>query len=99
MLIRITAEGVAVEDIEVLDRLSAVVAPGVEAGDALRSAGAGDLVDDDHIRVHTAFVRAAAVDAAVGEEWDARFSSMLAYAATKGWVHEQPEGLIAHIER
>ncbi len=70
-------------------------APAVD--DALAAAGAGWLDGDGDAMVEVAAVRAMA-EGQVDAEWEQRFTAMLEYAATKGWLSDDGSTIRAHLE-
>ncbi|QEW03294.1 hypothetical protein [Microbacterium lushaniae] len=97
MHIHITTDGVTVTDLEELRALDAVIEPGVDADSILRSTHAGHVVDDDHIAVTLAFLRASALGANLPAGWEAGFEKTVAYAESKGWVLQDPPALRVHV--
>ena len=68
-----------------------------DLGRVLDDSGLGRLrADGEHVVVDPAGLRALAGPAA-DEAWEAGFSGMCAYAASKGWMED--DGVVAHIER
>lgn len=63
---------------------------------ALVDAAAGRL-EGDHAWITIDAIRRMAAGR-VGDDWDARFDGMLAYARTKGWVDDTGNLIRAHIE-
>lgn len=63
---------------------------------ALVDAAAGRL-DGDHALITIDAVRRMAAGR-VGDDWDARFDGMLAYARTKGWIDDTGHAIQAHLE-
>jgi hypothetical protein len=64
---------------------------------ALRAHDVGSLAGDDHAAIAVDAVRRLAAGA-VGAGWDEDFGSMLAYAASKGWMSEDGRAIRAHVE-
>ena len=65
-------------------------------GRGLVVAGAGRVDPDGSVEVLVAWVRAHALGA-VADDWEVRFTSMLEYARSKGWLSEDEVGIRAHV--
>ncbi|HUY21733.1 MAG TPA: hypothetical protein VMV22_05280 [Acidimicrobiales bacterium] len=64
---------------------------------ALRASATGSIDGDGEAVVRVDAVRRMAAGA-VGESWEADFSAMLDYAASKGWLTEDRTAIRAHVE-
>lgn len=85
------------EQVEDLRRFSLVV-----AGDAAllprlaeEQQGRIEFAGEEHAWVSTAWLIGAA--GRVSPEWRQGFDAMLAFAASKGWVREEPPAIRAHV--
>ena len=64
---------------------------------ALRASATGNVDSDGEVVVRVDAVRRMAVGV-VGESWETDFSTMLDYAASKGWLSEDGTAIRAHVE-
>ena len=62
---------------------------------ALESAGVATRLDDDHVALSIAWLRAASAGAATPSAFD----GMIRYATTKGWVDDAGTAVRAHVQR
>lgn len=81
MVIRVTAGGATVEDVQNLRQLH-VELSGVDDATAVADAGLG-TPDGDHVWLEIPALRAAGEDT---DAWRASFDDMIAYARSLGWV-------------
>lgn len=58
----------------------------------------GSVQDAHHAAIAIDFIRAQAGELAQQTEWQTGFNNMLAYAKTKGWLTEDGQAVLAHIE-
>jgi hypothetical protein len=70
----------------------------VKGGDASALESVGRLEDDDTAWIQIEAVRRLAGDAA-DQAWEEGYDAMLAYARTKGWLHDARREIQAHVER
>jgi hypothetical protein len=92
MIVRSTDQGPEVVEADDLQRLHVELAPGHDLG------GLG-VIDGDHAWLDLAALRRAGVAASATTDWNDRFSAMIEYATTKGWVDPERAAVRAHIER
>ncbi|OLT16146.1 hypothetical protein BJF78_14700 [Pseudonocardia sp. CNS-139] len=100
MIVRLSAAGVAVQDVDDLARLHVrtdLDADGLSA--ALETTGFGEPVDDDTVLLHVEALRSRAVLLTVASDWEARWTEMLAYAERKGWISKDGRSVQVHVER
>ncbi|MCW2718523.1 hypothetical protein [Pseudonocardia sp.] len=89
---------VALDDPDDCGRLHlAVTGDEASARQALEGAAVGTLVDRETAIVAVDAVRRMA-QGRVGDDWAGKFSAMLAFAGTKGWLTDDGGGIQAHCE-
>jgi hypothetical protein len=69
-----------------------------EADEALRTAGLGELTDEDTGWLDVAALRSAAEREAGGGDWPQRFDGMLGKAREHGWVSDDGARVRVHVE-
>lgn len=69
----------------------------VKGGDASAVETVGRLEDPDTAWIQMEAVRRLAGDAA-DQQWENGYDAMLAYARTKGWLHDARREIQAHVE-
>jgi hypothetical protein len=70
----------------------------VKGGDTSGIESVGRLEGDDTAWIQMEAVRKLAGDAA-DQTWEDGYDAMLAYARTKGWLHDARREIQAHVER
>jgi len=75
-----------------------VVAPNLSTNEVLAALGEGGAPssEPDHVFVAIAAVRSMAGDAA-DRHWEEQFQAMLTYAASKGWLNDAGDKIMAHL--
>jgi hypothetical protein len=80
-------------------RFHVSAAEGADVDQALRSRQAGwRAAEDGDARISTAWLDKALAAALPDQPWSAEYGAMLAYAASKGWLHDDGT-VVAHVER
>jgi hypothetical protein len=100
MIVELTAAGVRVREADDCTRLSvstALPADEVDAalarsGAGTRSPGASDLLLDVASLHQRARMSASAAD------WESRWTAMIGYAASRGWLTDDQSAVRAHVE-
>ena len=100
MIVTVTSTGATLAEPDDLRRFH-VEAP-TEMSDeaidlALSESAAGRLESARQAAINVAWIRASAAD--VTEDWEARFSGMLDFAATKGWMTADGDAVNGHLVR
>jgi hypothetical protein len=68
-----------------------------EIGDRLLRAGLGRWHDSGTVALSVGRLHDLASSAEVGPDWPERWRSMLTYAASKGWLDEDTDEVLAHV--
>lgn len=100
MLIRLSATTASVTDVTDLGRLAVVADAGADRAAALGPLGRPDGAG--HVWLDVAALERAAVatlpPGTDADAWRARYASMLAYAADRGWLDPAGAHVRAHVE-
>lgn len=86
-----TAEAVALEDVDDLKRLDAVVT----GGDAIGTIDGVRRSDGDHVWFDIVALKDLAGPRP--DQWHSEFAGMIAYATSKGWVDDELNTVRVHI--
>ncbi|ODU05961.1 MAG: hypothetical protein ABS81_05965 [Pseudonocardia sp. SCN 72-86] len=98
MVIRCDGRTVHVEDVDDLGRLHVLTACDAVRTDAsLRGAGLGRLLADGRAALDLRALHARVVQPH-SAHWEERWAAMVAFAVGHGWVADDGDSLIAHIE-
>jgi hypothetical protein len=98
VIVAIGADGVRLEEPDVLDTFHVAVRGLVDVDAELRGSGAGWVAGDGDARIAVDWVRGAATAAGVGLLWRDAFDDMVVHAATKGWLDADGSVIKAHVE-
>jgi hypothetical protein len=99
MVVTVGGARVGVDEADDCTRLH-VAAPGADAegvAAALGRAGLGGPKDAGHVWLDVEGLRALARAAATAPDWDGRFTAMIDYARSKGWLDAAGERVAAHV--
>jgi hypothetical protein len=97
MIIRIDSQGPRLDEADVFDQFHVEPAQGIDPDRMLRDSDAGSM-RDGVARISIAWLRANRPSH--GDDsasWLQRFDSMVAYAASRGWVLDEGKSLQAHV--
>ncbi len=102
MIIRVQASGeVVVDEHDVFTGFHVEAPSGLAGDDLAATMGEGTRADGDYLWIAEAAVRhwlAGRPDGGPDDGWDDGFSSMVAYARSKGWTDPAGTHLRAHVE-
>jgi hypothetical protein len=100
MIVELTAAGFSVRDADDCTRLSVSTAlPGeqVDAALARSGAGIGSPGESDVLLDVASLYRRAQASASVAD-WESRWTAMIGYAASRGWLSADGSAVRAHVE-
>lgn len=100
MIVELTGGGIRVHEADDCTRLSVTTAlAGPDVDTALRASGAGARDGSaDHLLLDVPTLHERAREAASAPDWESRWTTMIDYAARKGWLTPDGSAVRAHLE-
>jgi hypothetical protein len=97
MLVVVSAQGVALDEVRDFARFEVRLTPGVDLEEALLVAGAGRPAGED-VFVSARWIRGVMAEREDDDEdWQTGFEAMLGLARAQGWVDAEGDGIRAHV--
>lgn len=99
MIVQLSAESARVAEADDCTRLHVTTSlPADAVDDALRGSGLGRLDTDDGVLLDREALRIRARAVADAPDWDERWTKMIDYARSKGWLTADGAAVRAHVE-